>query len=363
MSSNRNIELNINQGAEVCYLHFCSRTKKTGSFERYPVPSHASSIYLNCGQSDWYVNGIPEIGDLQQSIDALKIMCDEAGASRIICIGASMGAFGAALYASRLACELICFGTELYLNVYSGYSVTDLKGYSAISLLSQPHPKRSLIAVGAASLSDLVCAVNFSNQWRHSNLIILNDCGHESARRLKDLGILAELIEDFEAGKSIDLTGSPYFPNEKLSYFPVPSPDQLNAETLGLLSMVIYEHLLINDRLRLAALLVGKKSYKAAISFIQRFRIDCGEIPELLLLEATALFKMHRSSDALQLIKKVERLPAFRHRALSLKAAVLEKVKRVKEALDVQAIITQEHLANSIYMTAVAKVQNAEGLQ
>ena len=65
-------------------------------------------ILLNDKENNWYQYGLPEVGDnTTESITALKKELKKENIEQIICIGASMGGYGAALYGELLNADFV----------------------------------------------------------------------------------------------------------------------------------------------------------------------------------------------------------------------------------------------------------------
>jgi hypothetical protein len=135
---------------------------------------NTSHIFLNC-TADWYTNGVPGCGDLEQTIEKIKSIRAQIGAKRIITLGSSMGAFGACLYGGALNADLtICFGPELILGLPTGLSLQNLdlvdKRYCSADSLGLP--QRLVLVAGTFAPVDMICARRFY-QNACTNMIIL----------------------------------------------------------------------------------------------------------------------------------------------------------------------------------------------
>ena len=75
--------------------------------------SNANYILVNNGANEWYQNGIPGLGhDLMSTIAKLREWSIALDAADIYCVGASMGASGAALYGCLLGASVLALGFE-----------------------------------------------------------------------------------------------------------------------------------------------------------------------------------------------------------------------------------------------------------
>lgn len=327
--------------APVCVVHFRSRTKQAEGFEKYPTPPGVSNIYVNNGSSGWYLDGLPGYGDARESALAIKAKAEAAGAAKIVCIGASMGAFGAAMFGSIMGAEVICFAPELWLNVYTGFSRRDVPG-RALDITTLGQPARALFVAGISCPSDLICALHFHRAWPNSAALFLPDCGHESARHLKDKEMLAPLLADFCFDRDLAPYRALSVPMAVLDACPAVSPGELNATTMAGFVDALAGHLLLADRVRIAARLAGEKCFAAALPLIAKIRGEHGEIPEVHLLDATVHRKQKRFAESIEAVEKIEHHPEFRCEALWLRATALEQLGRLEQALQAYLRVVEE---------------------
>ncbi|MBA3597496.1 MAG: hypothetical protein H0W40_08965 [Methylibium sp.] len=339
------IEEALVPGAPVCVVHFRSRTKQAEGFEKYPTPPGVSNIYVNNGSSGWYLDGLPGYGDARASALAIKAKAQAAGASKIVCVGASMGAFGAAMFSSIMGAELICFAPELWLNVYTGFSRRDVPGRT-LDIATMGQPSRALFVAGISCPTDLICALHFHRAWPNSEAIFLPDCGHESARHLKDKELLAPLLADFCFGRDLAQYKALSVPMSILEGCPTVPPKQLNRATMVAFVEALTRHLLLSDRVRMADRLAGEKCFAAAVPLIGKIRAEHGEIAEVHMLDATVHRKQQRHAESIEALQKVEHLPEFRCEALWLRGMALEQLGRVDEALRAYLLLLQEGKGN-----------------
>jgi tetratricopeptide (TPR) repeat protein len=113
-----------------------------------------SLLQLNCPNNSFYLSAIPGVAqDVEGIASALKGRIAEIGARKVVCYGASMGAFGAVLYGFLLEVDLIiALGPEISLG---------LKGAPARGVVRDPsvfaHPlSKNLLKVAKAGKTRLV---------------------------------------------------------------------------------------------------------------------------------------------------------------------------------------------------------------
>lgn len=345
------------QGAEVLFVHFSSRNKKPGKFDRFPTPAYVNNIYVNCKDNNWYLNGIPGLGDIKASIEYLRNRAIELEAKKIICIGSSMGAWGAALFASALNAELICFGTELFLNLHSGYSKENLTVAPGFDLQRFGIPKKALMIAGICSPCDVLCINSLSNTWQNSEVLYLRHCGHESARRLKDMGLLELTIEKF-INNEIDMIPEKETIQPSIVSSISPSISNINKDSLELFCFKLSEHLSLAEKIALCEHLVARRTYHEPANLIENIIEEYGSIPSLLLTYAFCLRKLKRFDKSISVLKKIEHIPLLRQQALFIKAQIIEKIGNKSDALEIYKIIHKEHSKNAVYKAVSVKVES-----
>lgn len=352
----RHIEENIVPGAEICFLHFCSRTTTPGAFERYPTSEQFSNIYVNSGANDWYLKGIPSLGNLGESALALEERARSGGAKRIVCIGASMGAFGAAAIACKTHQELICFGPELWPNIYTGFSRKDLPADVFVDISEFGSPSRSLLVAGMGFPTDVICSSHFNRLWDDSTAIYLPDCGHEAARNLKNRGLLSHLINTFATKGDLSQFTTLSQAHALVNISQV-SPRTLDGESLSRFVEEISDKLLVADAMRLAHRLVGQRVFHVALKLFANLRANAGELPEMLLLESTALRKLKRYQESLSVLRTIERHAVLRPHAAFEKAMALEGLGRRAQAISAYKDVVSEFDDHAILRACKARLE------
>ncbi len=92
-------------------------------FYRAFINNNADLLFLNCKNNDWFLNGIPSLGeDLDSSLLSIKRIIEKNKYERVVTFGSSMGAFGAIMYGSSLNVDKIFAGCpELKLGSDGGF--------------------------------------------------------------------------------------------------------------------------------------------------------------------------------------------------------------------------------------------------
>ncbi|WP_281915836.1 tetratricopeptide repeat protein [Caldimonas thermodepolymerans] len=305
------------------------------------------------------MNGIPQLGDMPTAAKMLAQRAKAHGAAKIVCVGASMGACGAGLYASLMGADLIAFGTELWPNIYAGYSRENLPANLIVDASKLGNPTRALLICGITWLSDAICANHFSKAWKNAEAIYLRNCGHESARFLKDHGILATLLKSFAQGEKATplLSDIPTLSQSIVDALSPPHPAETNAESLERFALSLQEYLLPGEWLKIGHYLYARKALHPAARFLANFRAKCGEFSEATLLEVMILRKLKRYQDALQMVRRLEKNAVLREQALWYKALLLEQIGEKSGAELTYKTIIDEHSRSAIALGAEERIR------
>lgn len=327
-----NIEISLKEGAETCVIHFSSRGKKVGKYDRYPTPCNVSNIYINPSNRGWYVNGISSLGKtLEDSVNKLKELINTNNFSKVVCVGSSMGAFGAALFASRLNAECICFGPELYLGVFGGFSAQD-KMHSC-DFFNLFMPRKSLFVAGLGCPTDVLISNYYHNLWDNTVLILLPQSGHETARFLNLKDRLSSLIADFIDNKCINVdTNLALKKSDVLLKFSLLPPEKINYNIINEYYIDFKDEIISTQKLKLAEHLTNRNIHNIADNILVDFIEVHGPLSEAVFLLAKLRRRMKRNAEALSLFKKLELNPEYRLQGLWGQSMVHQKIDDFKEA-------------------------------
>lgn len=326
------LNVEITEGADTCIVHFSARNKPKGKFDRYLIYQGASNIYLNSAAKDWYLNGLPCWGgEFDASVVRLQELVKLSGAKKVVCIGSSMGAFGAALFASHLNADLICFAPELYLNIYSGFSHSDKLTGALPRLEQKGNPRRAMILAGANSPSDVVCAKYFQKHWPDCQSYVLQSCGHGTARHLKNHGILENVIREFVLGHDVAAILAPLVvPRDFFSGVNFVEPGSFSVEHLNAYTESIYRKIKLHDVMEICGHLRARGAFSAALTLVERAMADHGPIADLVLLKARCLRRLRRDQEAIDAFTMLELHPEYKKQAYLGKSLVYKKLGELK---------------------------------
>jgi tetratricopeptide (TPR) repeat protein len=203
------VKIAKNYSAKTAYLVFSAMSTPQGSFQMSKALANFSGLmlFLNDQDNNWYQHGIPGIGEsTTETVSKLKTEFASEGIERIVCIGTSMGGYGAALYGELLEANLvICFSCELELGLpfsrsalHSTVNMED-PHYSINKIIRHNTKTKFIFVVGTSDIIDLY------------NISLINDSGFEvyflknkNHFLTQDLHIefsLEKIIQDFEADR------------------------------------------------------------------------------------------------------------------------------------------------------------------
>ncbi|MDI3392372.1 tetratricopeptide repeat protein [Pseudomonas sp. V98_8] len=203
------VKIAKNYSAKTAYLVFSAMSVPQGSFQMTKALAKFSGLilFLNDQDNNWYQHGIPGIGEsTAETVSKLKATFESEGIERIVCIGASMGGYGAALYGELLEADLvICISCELQLGLpfsrsalHSTVNQEDAR-YSIDKIIRHNTKTKFIFVVGTSDIIDLY------------NISLVSDCGfeiyflknknHFLTQDLHTEFSLETIIQDFETGR------------------------------------------------------------------------------------------------------------------------------------------------------------------
>jgi len=180
-------------------------------------------IYLNSPVFAWYRTGIPGIpGGLRGLARLIEKFAKETSSSRIVAVGSSMGAYGAALlgHFTHLD-EMLLFGLEPLLGVPGGRTdVTRNRYMSIYPDLRQINFGKATIFYGEMDINDVIGA-GMLHDKRKGNLVCIPFAQHDTPEILDRSHLLDRIFERLIAGKHINLSilpaRTPHADNESIA--------------------------------------------------------------------------------------------------------------------------------------------------
>lgn len=108
------------QGSTKLVIYFSGTGKSDGKFDFWGVGRdiRENLLFLNDGRNHWYQDGITGLGtSVDESVSKIQQWCDHHGIRDVTTIGASMGGYGAILYACKLGGRAFSFGNDIVLRL------------------------------------------------------------------------------------------------------------------------------------------------------------------------------------------------------------------------------------------------------
>ena len=154
-----------NYKKKTAYLVFSAMSTPAGTFQMGKALAKLPGllIYLNDKDNNWYQHGVPGVGlNTAETIESLKSQLKSEQIEQIICIGASMGGYGAALYGELLGADLvICFSSEMQLgipfsrsNLHSTVD-TSIESHNLANTIGKNNKTKYIFFVGTSDIIDL----------------------------------------------------------------------------------------------------------------------------------------------------------------------------------------------------------------
>lgn len=138
----------VTGASDVCIVASAAKTRP-GSFMLGNVLADipVNRIFVNCPNNQWYLDGIPGLGnDLSSSAAALRHIADDlrGEGGKILVLGSSMGGYGAVAMGALMQADIVfATGVEFILNLAGGLSREFLDGRRANLDILRPWPRRA----------------------------------------------------------------------------------------------------------------------------------------------------------------------------------------------------------------------------
>lgn len=162
----------------------------------------ASIIYVNNGRNEWYMRGIPGIGDsYEATVRGFKAWADALGATDIFTCGGSMGGSGALIYGVPLGARVLGMGFETRLDFPWGnvqrLLVRDfIPSFTDFRPLVARAKKRIVVYAGESEPVDLAAAAYIAD-LPMVETITLRGVGHGPPSHLRNRGRLDPAFDAF----------------------------------------------------------------------------------------------------------------------------------------------------------------------
>ena len=160
----------------------------------------ASVIYVNNGRNEWYMKGIPGLGDSYgATVEAFRNWADALGATDIYTCGGSMGGSGALIYGVPLGARVLGLGFETHLNFPWG-NVQRLMLRDFVPEFTDFRPlvakarQRIVVYAGESEPVDLAAAAHIAD-LPMVETVTLRGVGHGPPSHLRNRGRLDPLFD------------------------------------------------------------------------------------------------------------------------------------------------------------------------
>lgn len=348
----------LKEGALTLCIHFSSRNKMPGQYDKFPTTKNVSNIYINPGRNNWYLNGFLNPSEsLSSSVDLLCSIIEKSGCKKVVCIGSSMGAYGAAFFAPLIkATRAILFNPDLCLSSLFSYAKQNLTS-SDLQLLPSIKAQAGCdyyVIAGMHSPQDVFSTIHFFS-GDIDTYYFLPNCGHSTSRFLNQFNLLNRVIEDLllDTPKCEMLNVLSYPMRERLSYFF--KDNNFNHQTI-LNYVQTFMHVnkpksfvegVVED-------LMSKRLFGNALSLLGVFAQSNPLSSDMKLKLARCARKTKQYSLALKITQELINT-RLNKEALWESALALESMNQIEKSRDVMAKIYRLHLEDPIYKIAYSK--------
>ena len=178
-----------------------------GEFRQSLGKLGSAAVFVRDDGCRWYQYGPEELQPIFDQIQAVKA---ELGARRLVCLGNSMGGFGALLFGQRLGADAILsfvpqtaidpeVTTALGDDRWAAYQ-ENIPAYPHGDLLKEPPAAgRVVMCWGAKDPLDSAHAERIADAWKVEPVVI-RSVGHDAAFELREKGRLLPLLESVIGG-------------------------------------------------------------------------------------------------------------------------------------------------------------------
>lgn len=173
------------------------------------LPEHV--IFVNNGVNDWYQYGIPELGEtFDACVEVFRSWAKVLGVSKICCVGASMGGWGAMRYGAAMGARVLAFSSDVIFCDEASRSQAYFAGPHPVAhtdlreVLNESEAQVTFV-IGERDPIDLYAA-SLLTECRGIEVISLVGCGHFVASHLSREGRLGPLLRRFIAGAALPVT-------------------------------------------------------------------------------------------------------------------------------------------------------------
>ncbi|MBO0126598.1 tetratricopeptide repeat protein [Agrobacterium sp. OT33] len=224
------------------------------------------TIYFNSPVPEWYRCGIPDIsGGIRGAVKAIQDFAASVGATRIVTVGSSMGAYGAHLHGSMAGADhVLAFGFEPLLGVPGGKTEITINEYQwQYPDISGMRPKNLSVIYGEMDINDTLGA-GLLYQRQKPHIISLPHAQHDTPDFLARDETFANMLSALVTGNPIgpDLsTDGPHLNNDLCKFlWRLNAP--LVAKNWKAVDEIIKQNVTLAEQSRLAMYMWGVADYR-----------------------------------------------------------------------------------------------------
>lgn len=195
-------------GSDVLLVSFASAAARPPKFSLYKscLETGANVLFVNDDLSGWYRRGVLSMGPTeQQTVAAIGQMAQLVKASRVVCLGSSMGGFGALRYSALLGAD-DCLATDFEIRLgIKGARSQSMGGIAYgdyMTDISRALPKRAGLYYSHSDLLDVMSA-SFVPTLSRLKVSMVRAPKHASLLQMQNDGHLANLLAALVNGDSM----------------------------------------------------------------------------------------------------------------------------------------------------------------
>lgn len=202
-------------GAKTLAIVFSARNTRPPKFTFWKTfhKIQCHTIFFNSPVPEWYRCGIPDIpGGIRGAVKAIQDFAASVGATRIVTVGSSMGAYGAHLYGTMAGADhVLAFGFEPLLGVPGGKTEVTINEHQwQYPDISGVRPKNLSVIYGQMDINDTLGAW-LLHQRQEPHIISLPYAQHDTpdflARDETFENLLLALISGAPIGQDMNSDG------------------------------------------------------------------------------------------------------------------------------------------------------------
>ncbi len=195
------------EGSTNLVIYFSGTGKNNGRFDFWGAGRlvEENLLFVSDGRNFWYQAGVPGLGETtDETVGFIQNLCNEHGITKITTVGASMGGYGAILYAALLGGQALAFSFDSVLKLPTSPSEKHMPDdaplhFPDIVPVVEETGTRVHIYAGEMYPMDLVGALRLAH-LPTVTIDTLRGVDHSSARFVQQVAGLKKVIAAFIEG-------------------------------------------------------------------------------------------------------------------------------------------------------------------